>query len=194
MCIHVCSCMRAFGFCIEAWLYRSGWCTLSLVSAWDVCVCVCVCVRVCVCVCVLSSHSDHAQRSVSSSIVMQMSSDTEAERSSESTSLPHKLRKNVNDTHTHTTWTPVCARELCVCECACTVRGIGLNENCVCMRAGVCLYAPAQAAHVSLQKVCTRAYLRVCVCMCVSGFPVMIDPRLSLSTLTHQCCFKCLLP
>lgn len=26
------------------------------------------------------------------------------------------------------------------------------------------------------------------------GLPVMIDPRLTRSTLTHQCCFKCLLP
>lgn len=55
-------------------------------------------------------------------------------------------------------------------------------------------------ACVFLQKVCTHAYLctflqSVCVrvCACVSGIPVMIDPRLS-PTLTHQCCFKCLLP
>lgn len=54
---------------------------------------------------------------------------------------------------------------------------------------------------VFLQKVCTHAYqcmLQESVCMClymyVSDIPVMIDPRLSLSTLTHQCCFKCLLP
>lgn len=38
-----------------------------------------------------------------------------------------------------------------------------------------------------LQRVCTHVHA-------FFGLPVMIDPRLTRSTLTHQCCFKCLLP
>lgn len=38
-----------------------------------------------------------------------------------------------------------------------------------------------------LQRVCTHVHA-------FFGLPVTIDPRLTRSTLTHQCCFKCLLP
>lgn len=41
--------------------------------------------------------------------------------------------------------------------------------------------------HVRLQRVCTHVHA-------FFGLPVMIDPRLTRSTSTHQCCFKCLLP
>lgn len=66
----------------------------------------------------------------------------------------------------------------CMCSCVCLCR---LRRVCVCLHVVyLCV-----SVHVSEKSVC------MCASTCVSGIPVMIDPRLSPSTLTHQCCFKC---
>lgn len=66
----------------------------------------------------------------------------------------------------------------CMCSCVCLCR---LRRVCVCLHV---VYS-CVSVHVSEKSVC------MCASTCVSGIPVMIDPRLSPSTLTHQCCFKC---